>query len=298
MVVYPSLHDIAARFPNVQPGLIGNDIAYPAMLVYLPSGFAGLMVAGLFAAYRSTMETHLNWGTSYLVHDFYQRYIRPGASERHLVLAGRIGTVVLMLLGVALTPLLDNAKEAFNLLLSIGAGTGLIYLLRWFWWRINAWSEVSAMASSFLIAAAFFIAGKLGYLAGLTEDQRSIATLLATVVTTSIVWVAVTFLTPPAADETLVAFYRKVRPAGPGWARIRALAGVGPAPDSPTLALLGWVLGLASIYGALFATGGFVYGRPGEGTAWLAVALAGIAGLFGVGRRLWGSPRNAEQAVE
>jgi hypothetical protein len=267
---------------------MGNDIAYPAMLVYLPAGFAGLMVAGLFAAYRSTMETHLNWGTSYLVHDFYQRYIRPDASQKHLVLAGRIGTVVLMLLGVSLTPLLDNAKEAFNLLLSIGAGTGLIYLLRWFWWRINAWSEVSAMASSFLVSLGFFAAGKAGYLGALTEDQRGILTLLVTVGITTVVWVAVTFLTPPVGDTALVAFYRKVRPAGAGWARIRALAGVGPAPDSPTLALLGWVLGLAAIYGALFATGGFVYGRALEGSVWSLVALAGVGGLVAIGRRLWG----------
>ncbi len=294
IVVYPSLGDIHARFPGVQASLIGNDIAYPAMLVYLPAGFAGLMVAGLFAAYRSTMETHLNWGTSYLVHDFYQRYIRPNASEKHLVLVARIGTVVLMLLGVALTPLLDNAKEAFNLLLSIGAGTGLIYLLRWFWWRINAWSEVSAMASSFLISVGFFVAGKLGYLNGLTEDQRGILTLLTTVAVTTVVWVLVTFLTPPVGDATLVAFYKKVRPAGPGWSRIRALAGVGPAPDSPTLALLGWVLGLASIYGALFATGGFVYGRPIEGAAWSLIALAGIGGLASIGRRLWGGGEPVE----
>jgi solute:Na+ symporter, SSS family len=288
MIVYPTVGDIHARFPGVQASLIGNDIAYPAMLVYLPAGFAGLMVAGLFAAYRSTMETHLNWGTSYLVHDFYQRYIRPDASQKHLVLVARIGTVVLMLLGVSLTPLLENAKEAFNLLLDIGAGTGLIYLLRWFWWRINAWSEVSAMASSFLVSVGFFIAGRQGYFGTASEDQRAIVTLLCTVAVTTVVWVLVTFLTPPVGDSTLVAFYQKVRPSGPGWARIRQLAGIGPAPDSPTLALLGWVLGLASIYGALFATGGFVYGRPLEGAAWSLVALAGIGGLAGIGRRLWG----------
>ena len=157
-IVYPSLHDIQLRFPNVAANLIGNDIAYPAMLVFLPAGFAGFMVAGIFAAYRSTIETHLNWGTSYLVHDFYQRFIRPGSSQRELVLAGRLVTVLLMGVGVALTLVLDNAHNAFNLLLSIGAGTGLIYLLRWFWWRINAWSEVSAMAASFVVSLAFFVA--------------------------------------------------------------------------------------------------------------------------------------------
>ena len=175
-IVYPSLHDIAVRFPNVPANLIGNDIAYPAMLVFLPAGFAGFMVAGLFAAYRSTIETHLNWGTSYLVHDFFQRFVRPGATQRELVLTGRLVTVGLMAAGVAFSLFLDNAKSAFDLLLSIGAGTGLIYLLRWFWWRINAWSEVSAMASSFAISLGFFVARKIRpYSAGyvdFTLDRR------------------------------------------------------------------------------------------------------------------------------
>ena len=144
------------------------------------------------------------------------------------------------------------------------------------------------MASSFLISVGFFIAGRLGYFGTLSEDQRAILTLLCTVAVTTAVWVLVTYLTPPVGDSTLVAFYKKVRPSGPGWARIRGLAGVGPAPDSPTLALLGWVLGLASIYGALFATGGFVYGRPIEGSAWSLVALAGIGGLAAIGKRLCG----------
>ncbi|MBV8720505.1 MAG: Na+:solute symporter, partial [Candidatus Eremiobacteraeota bacterium] len=173
-IVYPSLHDIQARFPGVQPALIGNDIAYPAMLVFLPAGFAGFMVAGIFAAYRSTIETHLNWGTSYLVHDFYQRFVRPGAEQRELVLTGRVVTAALMGVGIVFTLFLDNAKDAFNLLLSIGAGTGLIYLLRWFWWRINAWSEVSAMAASFAVSLGFLVAAKSGHAAD------SVTTLLVT----------------------------------------------------------------------------------------------------------------------
>jgi solute:Na+ symporter, SSS family len=280
-IVYPSLHDIAQRFPAVEPSLIGNDIAYPAMLVFLPAGFAGFMVAGIFAAYRSTIETHLNWGTSYLVHDFYQRFIRPGSSQRELVLAGRIVTVLLMGLGVLFTLVLDNAKEAFNLLLSIGAGTGLIYLLRWYWWRINAWSEVSAMFASFAVALAFFVAAKMNH------PVASDVMLLCTIAITTATWLAVTYLTPPVGEPTLDAFYAKVRPAGPGWARVRRRSGLGPSPDSPALALLGWVLGLASIYGALFATGAFVYGRPLEGSVWTAVALAGTLGLLAAGRRLW-----------
>ena len=190
-IVYPSLHDIQLRFPTLAPSLVGNDIAYPAMLIFLPTGFAGFMVAGIFAAYRSTIETHLNWGTSYLVHDFYQRFIRPGSSQRELVLTGRIVTALLMGLGIVFTLFLDNAKDAFTLLLSIGAGTGLIYLLRWFWWRINAWSEVSAMLTSFVVALGFFVAGRTGHRVDSTVG------LLTTVGITTVVWIAVTFCTPP-----------------------------------------------------------------------------------------------------
>ena len=192
-IVYPTLGDIHARFPYVSPALIGNDIAYPAMLVFLPAGFAGLMVAGIFAAYRSTIETHLNWGTSYLVHDFYRRLIRRDASEHHYVMVGRIVTVLLMVAGVGVTYLLDTAKDAFTLLISIGAGTGLIYLLRWFWSRINAWSEISAMCVSFVVSLGFFFAGKLGH------GASSTTVLLVTVSVTTVVWLLVTFLTP--ADD-------------------------------------------------------------------------------------------------
>jgi solute:Na+ symporter, SSS family len=280
-IVYPTLHDIQHRFPGVAPGLIGNDIAYPAMLVFLPAGFAGFMVAGIFAAYRSTIETHLNWGTSYLVHDFYQRFIAPGASQHELVFAGRIVTALLMVLGVLFTFALDNAHNAFNLLLSIGAGTGLIYLLRWFWWRINAWSEVSAMATSFVVSLAFFAGAKLGH----AVDTS--AMLLATVAVTTIVWVAVTYLTPPVEGSVLEKFYELVRPSGPGWAAIRRRYALAPSPDSLPLALAGWVFGLASVYGALFATGAFVYGRTTQGIVWSAVAMGAIVGLLAAGRRLW-----------
>jgi SSS family solute:Na+ symporter len=280
-IVYPTLHDIALRFPSVQAGLIGNDIAYPAMLVFLPAGFAGFMVAGLFAAYRSTIETHLNWGTSYLVHDFYQRFLRPSSSQRELVFAGRLVTVLLMGAGLVFSIFLDTAKEAFNLLLSIGAGTGLIYLLRWFWWRINAWSEVSAMFSSFVVSLAFFTAGKMGH------AVASTTILLTTVAVTTVVWVIVTYATPPVAQNVLAAFYARVRPAGPGWKSVRAGSGLPPSPDSPAQSLLGWVLGLAAIYGGLFAAGEFVYGRPVTGWVWAVVSAASVAGLIGLGRRLF-----------
>src|SRR6516164_4441365 len=160
MLVFPSLTDIQRALPHVDPALIGNDLAYPAMLTLLPVGMKGLLIASLFAAYRSTMETHLNWGSSYLIIDFYQRFIGRGKSERHYLWVSRALTAFLMIAAGAFTLALSTASEAFQLLLSIGAGTGLIYLLRWFWWRINAWSEISAMVSSFVVSLAFFVAAK------------------------------------------------------------------------------------------------------------------------------------------
>ena len=155
------------------------------------------MVAGMFAAYRSTIETHLNWGTSYLVHDFYRRYHSPRRDEHHYVFVGRIVTVLLMVVGVGVTFLLDTAKDAFQLLISIGAGTGLIYLLRWFWWRINAWSEISAMCVSFVVSLGFFVAGKFGH------GASSTTVLLVTVLVTSAVWLLVTFLYPSRRSADL-----------------------------------------------------------------------------------------------
>ncbi|HET7042362.1 MAG TPA: hypothetical protein VFI13_10095 [Gemmatimonadales bacterium] len=266
-IIYPTLADVHAAFPNIPPHLLGNDIAYPAMLKVLPAGFLGLMIAGMLAAYRSTIETHLNWGTSYLVHDFYRRFLRPGESEKHYVLVGRITTALLMICAAALTFALDTAKEAFDLILSVGAGTGLIYLLRWFWWRINAWSEVSAMVSSFVVALGFFIARRNGV------EVSTTTSLLVTVLTTTVVWVTVTFLTAPADRATLVAFYRKVRPAGGGWGPIVAEAGVGPSPDSLPQQFLGWMFGVAFVYAALFGTGSFLYGHAPQGAMWVGVFL-------------------------
>ena len=210
LLVYPTLDDIARTFPYVDPKLIGHDMAYPAMLKFLPHGMLGLMVAGMLAAYVSTLSTHLNWGTSYLVHDFYRRFLRKDATEKHYVVVGRLVTGLLMVVAAGLTFVLDSARQAFDLMLSVGAGTGLIYLLRWFWWRINAWSEIAAMVSSFIVSAGFFIAAKQGH------AVPSHVSLLATVASTTVVWLIVTYLTTPTDAATLEAFYRRVRPAGPG----------------------------------------------------------------------------------
>src|SRR5690606_25221010 len=262
----------------------GHDMAYPAMLRFLPAGLLGLMVAGLLAAYVSTLTTHLNWGTSYLVHDFYRRFIRSDADERHYVGVGRIVTALLMVVAAAATFVLDTASQAFQLLLSIGAGTGLIYLLRWFWWRINAWSEIAAMASSFLIALAFFLAGKTG-----TVVPAHIA-LIASVAVTTVVWIAVTYLTRPTERATLVRFYRRVRPAGPGWNDIRAEAGVAASPDSLPQAFLAWVLGCAFVYAALFGTGSFLFGATGQMLLWLIVAVVAGSALVRILLQLRTSP--------
>ena len=162
MIVFPTVADIGRALPHVDPALLGHDMAYPAMLTFLPHGMLGLMIAGLLAAYVSTISTHLNWGTSYLVNDFYRRFMRPGEDERHYVEVGRVDTGLLMVAAALFTLLLQTARSSFDLLLSVGAGTGLLYLLRWFWWRINAWSEIAAMASSFLMAVGLFAAQRSG----------------------------------------------------------------------------------------------------------------------------------------
>ena len=287
IIIYPTLADIGRAFPHVDPSLIGHDIAYPAMLRFLPAGFLGFVIAGILAAYRSTIETHLNWGTSYLTHDFYRRFLNRTATEKHYVLVGRLTTAGLMVAAVGLTYLLDTAKEAFDLILSIGAGTGLIYLLRWFWWRINAWSEIAAMVSSFLIAVGFFLLGKSG-----TAVPTHIS-LIVTVALTTVVWVTVTLATQPTERDTLVRFYRLVRPAGGGWKPIAAEAGPVPITDRLSESLLGWVLGCLFIYSALFGAGSFLYGRTAMGVVWLAIFVVSGGWLLRLFPRIWTAERPA-----
>jgi len=270
LLVYPELTDISAALPHVDPALVGHDMAYPAMLRFLPSGMLGLMVAGLLAAYVSTISTHLNWGTSYLVHDLYRRFLRQGASEKHYVRVGRIVTALLMLLAALLTYVLDTARASFELLLSIGAGTGLLYLLRWFWWRVNAWSEIAAMVTSFLLAAGFFVAARAG------SAPPAHVSLVVTVAVTTAVWIAVAWVAPPTDRSRLVEFYRLVRPPGPGWTHIREQAGVGPSPDSLAHSFLGWVMGCVFVYSALFGAGSYLYGHLSQGIFW--TAAFGISG--------------------
>ena len=280
-LIYPQLSDIARAYPYIDPALIGNDMAYPAMYRFLPAPFLGFMIAGMLASYRSTIETHLNWGTSYLVHDFYRRFLNKGATEKHYVAIGRMTTALLMVVAALVTYALGTAKQAFDLILSVGAGTGLIYLLRWFWWRVNAWCEVAAMVSSFVVAIGFAIAARMGH------PVPAHLSLILTVAATTVVWVAVAYLAPSTDRTTLLSFYKLVRPAGPGWESIRREAGLPASPDSMSQSLLGWVMGCAFIYAALFGTGSFIYGRMPQGLMWLAVFVVSGIGLLRIVPKLW-----------
>ena len=287
IIVYPQLSDIQAAFPNLDPNLLGHDIAYPAMLKFLPIGFVGLMVGGLVAANSSTILTHLNWGASYLVHDFYRRFINSGAEERHYVFAGRVATVALFFLSSGMVFVLDTAKDAFDVILQVGAGTGLLYLVRWFWWRVNAWCEVVAMISSFLVSAAFLILEKQS-----VYSTTSAMRLIITIAVTTACWLLATYFAPQTDRKTLIEFYRKVRPAGPGWEAIRLEAGiskdeVAQTGDSIPLALIGWVAGCAMIWSSLFTVGNFLYGRYAYALGLGAVFVISGLILLKVISKLW-----------
>jgi len=272
LLVFPELSDIRAALPHIDSSLLGNDIAYPAMLTLLPHGLLGLLVASLTSAYVSTMSTHLNWGASYLVHDLYQRFLRPDADEKHLVMVSRFATVGLMGCGILFTLVMDTASEAFRLLLSFGAGTGLIYLLRWYWWRINAWSEISAMVVSFVVTLLIHLLGRAGIF-----NPGPDAALLWTVGVTTFVWILVTYLTPTVDHEILKGFVRRIRPAGPGWRDF--YEGESASMDDLPRSLLSMSLGCTFVYTALFATGSFLYGRTVNGTILVGIAILSGWGL-------------------
>ncbi len=264
LVVFPDIASLREAFPDADPSIVKNDFAYPAMLSFLPNGFLGIVVASLIAAFMSTISTHLNWGSSYIVNDFYKRFIKPEASDKELVLAGRISTVILMIITVIFALLLSNALQAFYILLQIGAGTGLIFILRWFWWRINAYSEITAMIVSFLIALYFqFIHPFTGMASWGTALQ-----LVAGVGITTVAWLTVTLLTPPEKSRTLISFYKLVFPGGPGWKKIiQEAENKGITIDESKKGwdvpkgIIAMILGCLAIYSALFATGNWIYGK-------------------------------------
>ncbi len=276
IIIFPELSDIQAAFPAADPALIGHDSAFPAMLKFLPVGFVGLMVGGLIAANSSTILTHLNWGSSYLVHDLYRRFLRPNGTETHYVNVGRVCTVGLYVVAAGLSQLLTSAQDAFEILISIGAGTGLIYLLRWFWWRISAWCEVAAMVSSFTISIVFFVMKKTGH------PLPFATTVLFSVAFTTVCWLVTAYVAAPTSRDQLVAFFRKVHPAGPGWTKIRIEAGISADDaalhgDHMGMATLGWVAGCLTIWSSLFGIGQFLYGRTQ-----LALALGALFAVSGL----------------
>jgi SSS family solute:Na+ symporter len=285
LVIFPQLSDIQKAFPHLDVSLLGHDIAYPAMMKFLPVGFLGLLVGGLIAANSSTNLTHLNWGASYLVHDFYRRFINKTATEKHYVLMGRVATIALFFAAGSLVFVLETALDSFKIILQVGAGTGLLYLVRWFWWRVTAWCEVTAMISSFAFSVLLLVFRKLGFP---VPDHYA---LILTVIVTTISWMITAYVGPQTDKAQLVKFYRKVHPFGPGWKPVRRLAGVagveGKGGQSFQLALVGWISGSLTIWSALFTVGNILYGRWVYAGVLFAVFVAAGLVLLRVVRRLW-----------
>jgi len=275
LVIFPQISDLQAAFPHIPVDKLGDDLAYPAMLTFLPTGLVGIVLASLIAAVMSTLSTHLNWGSSYIVNDFYLRFIKPEATDKQLVAVGRISTVGLMVLSAVLALALSSALDAFNILLQIGAGTGLIFILRWFWWRINAYTEISAMAISFVVAIFFEVINpKVNWI--LIPENQMYLKLVYSVSITTIGWLLVTFLTAPEKDEVLLSFYRKVTPAAFGWKKVldrypEEKRNQGTLPKELGLMLVGTVM----VYSALFSAGFFIYGNMVGGMIAALVALVG-----------------------
>ena len=258
VVVFPNLDSIQAAFPHISADMINDDLAYPAMLTFLPAGLLGLVIASLVAAFMSTISTHLNWGSSYVVNDFYQRFVKPEATEKEMVMVGRLSTVVLMVFAAMFALALTNALQAFGILLQIGAGTGAIFILRWFWWRINAWTEISGMVVSFLVAVFFEVINPKIELIEIAGHWK----LVAGVAITTIGWLVVTLLTQPESKDTLKKFCDHVNPTV-GWSDFRTDGTV--ASGNLPLQILGMFLGCVVVYSALFATGSIIYGNTAMG---------------------------------
>tara|TARA_Y200000002_G_scaffold378790_1_gene386855 strand:+ start:420 stop:2228 length:1809 start_codon:yes stop_codon:yes gene_type:complete len=291
LVVFPDLESIQQAFPNITEDKLGNDLAYPAMLTKLPTGLLGLVLASLISAYMSTISTQLNWGSSYIVYDFYQTQINPSASQKQLVAVGRISTVLLMVLSTLLALLLQNAMQLFNLLLVFGAGTGLIFILRWFWWRINAWSEITAMVASGLISLTLTIPSIKASLFGVVGIMPSWAEFPFVVAVTTILWLLITFITPSEDESVLRAFYKKTQPGGPGWAKIIEKAqrdDVKLLDDNKIwtvpAGIIAMLLGCSMIYSIMFCTGYFIYGNLR--LAFPLLALAVVSGYLLI--KIWG----------
>jgi len=302
LVLYPDILSIKEAFPNIAESKLGHDLAYSAMLTKLPNGLIGIVLTSLAAAYMSTISTHLNWGSSYIVNDFYQQQINKNASQKELVNVGRISTVALMVLSAIIALLLNNALQLFNIILMFGAGTGLIFLLRWFWWRINAWSEISAMFVSGVISILINFTDLGSYLFGGTNHitKETITGLMPSymtypfiVLTTTIVWLTVTFLTKPENTKTLIKFYNTINPGGPGWnvlydkARKEKIDFISNKEkwNVPT-GILATLVGCLVVYSALFATGYWIYGEITKAIITTSLTIIGSVILIGLWKKI------------
>jgi Na+/proline symporter len=288
LVIFPDLASIQNAFPGISEDKLGHDLAYPAMLTMLPSGLLGLVVASLVAAYMSTISTHLNWGSSYIVNDFYKQQINKNASEKQLVNVGRISTITLFLISAIFALLLTNALQLFDVILMFGAGTGLIFILRWFWWRINAWSEISAMFVSGFVSIILNFSSLGDTLFSDSGLFPSYYKFPVVVLFTTLIWVIVTFLTKPDLTETLIDFCKKTNPGGPGWKTIKAEAAnknifFDKESDDKTwsvpLGILCMICGCLAIYSILFSTGYFIYGDINNGITFLTIGFVFAFGL-------------------
>lgn len=292
LIIFPDLESIRQTFPMISKDKLGHDLAYSAMLTKLPAGLLGLVLASLISAYMSTISTHLNWGASYMVNDFYKRYISKKSSEKKLVLVGRISTVLLMVLSALIALVLTNALQLFQIILMFGAGTGLLFILRWFWWRINAWSEISAMLSSGIIS--ILLTTPLGdILFGKEAMFPSYYKFPFIVLVTTIIWVLVTYLTPPENEKTLRTFYKKIQPGGIGWKKVLIKAkkeqiNLVEKNEKWTIpsAILAVLLGCFVVYGCLFATGFWLYGKTVSTILAVIVVVVASFLLFKVWKKI------------
>jgi SSS family solute:Na+ symporter len=267
------------------PGLADPETGYIRVMIdHLPAALRGLMIAAFAAAYMSTIATQLNWGASYLVNDFWRRFVRRDADEKYYVTASKIATVILTVISAVVTRYMDSIGGAWKILIVTGAGTGAVLLLRWYWWRINAWSEVSAMISAFVVSVAL----QLGFGLDTSEPKQFAWIMIITVAITTVVWLAVTYLTQPESRETLLAFYRRTRPSRTGWAPIAALAPEVKVSADGLANLVDWIAGCVLIYGVLFGTGKLLLHETGTGLILLGLGLLGGFVIYrDLSRRGW-----------
>jgi len=279
LIVYPDLASLSEAFPNISEDKLGQDLAYPAMLTLLPTGLLGLVLASLISAYMSTISTHLNWGSSYVVNDFYLQLINKNASQKELVNVGRFSVVILMIISSVIAILLTNALQLFDIILMFGAGTGSIFILRWFWWRINAWSEIAAMLSSGIISIALTNESLFNLIFNDDGFPAYMKFPFIVLVTTSI-WLIVTFITPADEKETLIKFYKKTKPGGPGWNKIKEHITMSDEKEEWIVpkGIICMIIGCLTIYSALFSTGYFIYGEIISALIFLLVTI--VSGLF------------------